>query len=389
MINEPGMIGEWLMVGIDDRLESLKKNIAQISPEEAMRVVRGGGLLIDIRDPDEWESGSPVGSERISRGFLELRISQHAPDPAMPIALICAGGTRSLLGAADLLAAGYQRVSSVLGGVSAWKAAGGELELPSGGEGLCQAERQRYARHIVLPEIGEAGQLRLRNAHVVIVGAGGLGCPAATYLAAAGVGKITIIDDDVVEISNLHRQTLHTESRVGVAKVDSARIALSTINPFVKITAMRTRVTAGNAKSLLAGADVVVDGCDNLATRYVLDSVCHELGIPNVHGAIYRFEGQVSVFGGSRLDGEASQPCYQCLFPKPPPAELAPNCAAAGVLGVLPGIVGSLQGMEAIKLLLGIGRSLHGRLLVYDGLEASFREIKILKNDKCSNCGKK
>nr|WP_295830488.1 molybdopterin-synthase adenylyltransferase MoeB [uncultured Azospirillum sp.] len=364
----------------DRRLSDLRARIPEIAAAEALSLQGGGALLVDVREDEETASGTPAGALRLPRGFLELRIEEAAPDPARPILLMCAGGTRSLFAAEDLLRLGYGDVRSVAGGFSAWKAAGLPVEVPPR---LDAAQRERYRRHLTMPEVGEAGQHKLLRSRVALIGAGGLGSPIALYLAAAGVGRLTLIDDDRVERSNLQRQILHAESRLGQRKVESGRTALLDLNPTIEVVAHEARLEAANVLDLLAGHDVVVDGSDNLPTRYLVNDACLRLGVPNVYGAIFRFEGQVSVFGGA-VPGV--RPCYRCLFPEPPPAEYAPSCAEAGVLGVLPGVIGTIMAAETIKLLLGLGEPMAGRLLLYDGLRGEFSEIAVPVDPHCPSC---
>ena len=364
----------------DRRLADLRARIAEVTAADALALQRDGALLVDVREDEETATGSPAGALRLPRGFLELRIEEKAPDPARPVLLMCAGGTRSLFAAEDLLRLGYEDVRSVAGGFSAWKAAGLPVEVPPQ---LDAAQRERYRRHLTMPEVGEAGQYRLLRSRVALIGAGGLGSPIALYLAAAGVGRLTLIDDDRVERSNLQRQILHAESRLGQRKVESGRAALLDLNPTIEVVSHDTRLEAANVLELLAGHDVVVDGSDNLPTRYLVNDACLRLGVPNVYGAIFRFEGQVSVFGGA-VPG--LRPCYRCLFPEPPPAEYAPSCAEAGVLGVLPGVIGTIMAAETIKLLLGLGEPLAGRLLLYDGLRGEFNEIAVPVDPDCPSC---
>lgn len=366
----------------DDRLAELRSEIPEVTPEEAHDLERAGALLVDIREPDEVAGGSPVGARWVVRGFLELQIEEHAADLGTPLVLMCASGIRSLFAADDLRRLGYRDVRSMIGGFDRWKNDGLPVELP---EVLRPIERERYSRHILMPEVGESGQLALRRSSVLIIGAGGLGSPAALYLAAAGVGTLGVIDDDVVDRSNLQRQILHTDSRVGTPKVDSASETLSALNPDVEVRTFRERLSSENAERLLAGYDVVVDGTDNFATRYLVNDVCVRFGIPNVHGSIYRFEGQVSVFWPG--SPESPGPCYRCLYPEPPPPELAPSCAEAGVLGVLPGVVGTLQAVEAVKILLGVGEPLVGKLLHYDALTTAFTTFKVERDPACDWCG--
>lgn len=361
------------------KLAELRSTIPEVDPPAAFELQRGGAILIDVREPDEVTQGSPVGAERIVRGFLELQIEDRVPDLGRPLLLLCAGGSRSLFASRNLLDLGYRDVRSVRGGFNAWKAAGLPLELPAS---LSAEERARYSRHLLVPEVGEAGQLKLLSSRVLIVGAGGLGSPAAFYLAAAGVGTIGLIDDDVVDRSNLQRQILHTDDRVGQPKVNSAKKTLLALNPGIRVETHAERLRRDNVEDLFRRYDVIVDGSDNFATRYLVNDACVKLGLPNVHGSIFRFEGQVSVFWPAR-----SGPCYRCLFPEPPPAGVAPSCAEAGVLGVLPGVIGTLEAIEAIKLLLGIGTPLMGRLLVYDALEQRFVDLELRREPNCPVCG--
>ncbi len=338
-----------------------------------------GVQLIDVREADEHALGLPVGAVPVPRSLLEARPDKYQPDREVPLLLICAGGRRSLLAAENLAAQGYTQLYSVTGGFDRWQTEG----LPvSGAEE--PAFLQRYARHLSLPQVGLRGQKRLQASRVLVVGAGGLGSPVATYLAAAGVGFLRLVDDDRVERSNLQRQILHTDARIGELKVDSARTALSALNPDVAIDAVATRLDASNVESLMRDVDLVVDGADNFTARYLLSDACVQLRKPLVYGAVHRFEGQVSVFDAGRQRGTA--PCYRCLFPDPPAAAEAPNCSEAGVLGVLPGIIGLLQATEALKLLLGIGEPLVGRLLHVETLGMRFRETRLLPDPQCRRC---
>ncbi len=365
----------------DRRLAELRSVISEITPEEAQRRREQGAILIDVREPDEVAQGSPQGATRIVRGFLELKIEDEVPDLHRPLLTLCAGGVRSLLAADNLLKLGYHDVTSVAGGFNAWKRASLPVETP---RILDPQERERYGRHLSVPEIGEEGQVRLLESRVLLIGAGGLGSPAAFYLAAAGVGTLGLVDDDVVDRSNLQRQILHTDARVGKLKVDSAREALLALNPSLTIDAHPTRLTAENVESLFNGYDVIVDGTDNFPTRYLINDACVKLRLPNVHASVYRFDGQATVFWPSRPDEPG--PCYRCLYPEPPPPEMAPSCAEAGVLGVLPGVMGLLQAVETLKLLLGIGRPLVGRLLQYDALEQRFTELQLERDPECGYC---
>lgn len=334
--------------------------------------------VIDVREADEHEQGAIPGSKFLPRGILERDIAAAIPDQAAPLVLYCAGGARSALAAASLKSMGYADVTSLAGGFERWKQEGMPWGDPSG---LTPDQRTRYARHVRLPEVGEAGQLRLLEAKALILGAGGLGSPAALYLAAAGVGTIGVVDDDVVDASNLQRQVLHNIERVGMPKVDSARETLLALNPDVKVEMHGQRLDASNALSVMSGYDVIVDGGDNFPTRYLVNDASLHLRIPVVHGSIFRFEGQASVF--TPFEG----PCYRCLHREPPPPELAPSCAEAGVLGVLPGVIGSIQAMEAIKILLGLGDTLSGRLLIYDALDQDFTTLSIQRDPDCPACG--
>lgn len=363
----------------DSWLDGLRARIPEIAPAQALAMQSQGDLLIDVREDDERLSGMPANAVGLSRGFLELRIEQVEPNRARPIALLCGSGQRSLLAAEALQRMGYAHVSSVSGGFGRWKADG----LPVSQGSMDSDAAERYSRQLRLAQVGEAGQAALGAAKVVLLGAGGLGAPAALYLAAAGVGQLTLIDDDVVERSNLHRQIIHADARVGLAKTESARIALQALNPRVHIVTHQQRLQAGNVERLLAGHDVLIDGADNFPTRYLLSAASLQLRLPMVYGAVEQFSGQLSVFDPRRDDS----PCYRCLFPEPPRAADAPNCSEAGVLGVVPGIVGLLQATEALKLILGIGDPLVGRLLCYDALDVRFREMTLGRDPGCPGCG--
>ncbi|ROR34759.1 molybdopterin-synthase adenylyltransferase MoeB [Inmirania thermothiophila] len=364
------------------RLAELRARIPEVTPREALALVeRQGAVLVDVREPDEVAQGSPAGAARLGRGYLELRIEEVAPDPDRPVLTLCEGGIRSLFAAEDLMRLGYRDVRSVAGGFTRWKSEGLPFEIPPV---LDAAARERYARHLLMPEVGEAGQLRLLGGRVLLVGAGGLGSPAAFYLAAAGVGTLGIVDHDVVDRSNLQRQILHADDRVGMPKVASAAEALTALNPSVQVVPHPVRLTSDNVEEILSGYDVVVDGSDNFPTRYLVNDACVRLGIPDVHGAVYRFEGQVTVFWPRRPEGRG--PCYRCLYPEPPPPQFAPSCAEAGVLGVLPGVIGLLQAVEAIKILLGLGDPLVGRMLHYDALRARFTELRLAPDRACRYC---
>jgi sulfur-carrier protein adenylyltransferase/sulfurtransferase len=334
--------------------------------------------ILDVREQDEYVQGYIPGARWIPRGYLELRIEDAVPDRERPVVVYCASGTRSVLAARSLRELGYTNVTSLRGGFTAWKRAGYPFDMPVV---LNQDQQIRYSRHTMLPEVGEKGQVALLKSRVLCLGAGGLGSPSSMYLAAAGVGTVGIVDDDVVDISNLQRQILHTTDRIGVHKVESAARTLTGLNPDVKVVEHRTRLDSSNALDIMSGYDVIVDGADNFQARYLVNDAALKLGIPVVHASIFRFEGQITVFPA---DGG---PCYRCLYPSPPPPEEAPSCAEAGVLGVLPGIMGVLQATEVIKLVLGQGNSLAGRLLVYDALKTRFRELKLRRDESCPTCG--
>lgn len=365
--------------GKERRLAELRASIPELTPREALARQTAGAVLIDVREPDEVAQGSPPGALHLSRGFLELRIEAHLPDYDRPLITLCGGGVRSLFAAESLQQLGYRDVASVVGGYARWQAEGLPCEVPQ----LLNTEaRERYRRHLSMPEVGEAGQARLLDSKVLLVGAGGLGCPAALYLAAAGVGTLGIVDNDDVDLSNLQRQVIHSTDRIGMPKVDSAAETINALNPDVKVVKHALRLGAENIMDILPGYDIVVDGLDNFPTRYLLNDASVRLQIPVVSAAILGFEGQLSVF--KPYDG----PCYRCLFPVPPPAELAPSCGANGVLGVLPGTMGLLQATEVIKLILGEGDPLIGRLLMYDALAAKVTEVKVRRDPQCPICSR-
>lgn len=357
-------------------------NVTQLSPEQAQARCAAGGVLVDVRQAHERALGMADGSLGVASGDLQAAPGRWLPDLHTPVMLICQSGRRSMQAAHALLAAGYTEVASISGGTDAWRSAGLPLVWP---DGPVEAEFQaRYARHLRLPEIGVAGQRALSDATVLLVGAGGLGSPAAYYLAAAGVGHLRLVDDDVVERSNLQRQILHTDARIGMPKVASAAQALHALNPQVDVAPVAERLTAANVDALLDGVDVVLDGADNFPVRYLLNAACLRHGKPLVYGAVHRFEGQVSVFDAGRQRGRC--PCYRCLFPEPPPPEAAPNCSEVGVLGVLPGVIGLLQATEVLKLLLGLGESLAGRLLQFDALGMRMRQTRLAPDPDCPAC---
>jgi molybdopterin/thiamine biosynthesis adenylyltransferase/rhodanese-related sulfurtransferase len=364
-----------------ERLARLRNEITELDPEEAAARCARGALLLDVREPDEVAEGSPRGAVCLGRAFLEFQIERLAPDPGTELIVLCASGGRSLFVADGLKRMGYQSVVSIAGGFLAWRERGLPVETPR--IILTASQRERYARHLMIPEVGEAGQTRLLCSRIALIGAGGLGSPIAYYLAAAGVGTLGLVDNDRIERSNLQRQILHSDARVGQAKVRSAAETLTAFNPDIKVPLHEVRLEPSNADTLLKGYNLVIDGTDNLATRYVVNDACVRLKIPMVYGAIFSFGGQVSTFwpGGPR-----SSPCYRCVFPEPPPPELAPSCAEAGVLGVLPGIIGTLMAAEALKVLLDIGEPLIGRLLTYDALCGKFDELSLEPDPACRWC---
>ena len=364
-------------MSLEQRLQQLRAAIALVPPAEVPARIAAGTVLLDVREPDEIAQGTPESAQAIGRGYLEMRIEALAPDHDQPILLMCAASTRSLLAADDLRRMGYREVAVVAGGFNRWKDEGLPFILP---ETPDQDALQRYARQIVLPELGQTGQKRLGQARVLLVGAGGLGSPAALYLAAAGIGTLGLVDHDRVDRSNLHRQVLHRDDRVGMAKTESARRTLEALNPAIRIQTHELRLDAAKVEGLLADYDIVVDGSDNFPTRYLVNDACVKLGLANVYGAVQGFEGQVSVFAAG------GQPCYRCLFSEPPAPEDAPNCNEAGVIGVVPGIIGLLQALEVIKLVTGIGEPLVGRLLLFDGLSTRLREVRLKPDPACRYC---
>ena len=354
-------------------------DVFELDPVEAQLRQRGGALLVDVREAHERALGMADGARGIALGEL-VESPAALLDANAEILLICQSGKRSMRAAQALLDAGFARVASVRGGTARWRDEGLPMREPE----LDADFAERYSRHLRLQDVGLEGQRKLEAARVLVVGAGGLGSPSAFYLAAAGVGTLRIVDDDVVDRSNLQRQILHADARIGMAKVESAAMALSALNPRTKIEAIAERIVSANVERILEGVDVVVDGGDNFPVRYLLNDACVKLGKPLVYGAVQRFEGQASVFDAGRHRGEA--PCYRCLFPEPPPPDAAPNCAEAGVLGVLPGVIGLLQATEAVKLILGIGAPLTGRLLQFDALAMRFREIRLSPDPQCPVC---
>ena len=364
---------------IKDLMGEIRARVREATPAEVKaRLDRGEPLaLIDVREKEEVDQGLIPGATHVPRGFLELRIEGLIPDRKTPIVAYCAGGNRSLLAAEGLQRLGYENVVSMTGGYTRWRDEGKPVSVPVR---LSEAQRRRYARHLMIPEVGEEGQRKLLAAKVLLVGAGGLGCPAAYYLAAAGVGTLGVLDFDKVDESNLQRQILHTVDRVGTSKTESARKSLLALNPDIDVVPIEARLSSANVESIFKDYEIVVDGSDNFPTRYLVNDACVLLKKPNVHGSVYRFEGQVTVFH------PPAGPCYRCLYPEPPPAELAPSCADAGVLGVLPGVVGLLEAVETVKLILGAGDSLVGRLLHYDALKAEFRTLRLRRDPACRYC---
>jgi molybdopterin/thiamine biosynthesis adenylyltransferase/rhodanese-related sulfurtransferase len=396
-------------------LQAAKASIEEVDPRRARELLdaEDAPLLVDVRERDEWEQGRIPGAVHVPRGHLESRIEGVAPDRSRPVLVYCAAGNRSAFAAQTLSELGYERAISLTGGYTDWQRTGYETDLP---RTLGPARSIRYSRHLLIPEVGEEGQLRLLDSRILLIGAGGLGSPAALYLAAAGVGRLGIVDADVVDETNLQRQIAHSTNSLGEPKTDSARRTIEALNPDVEVVPIRERLTSENVERILEpGWDVIVDGADNFPTRYLVNDASVWHGIPVVHGSIFRFEGQVTVFkpgkGAARgarhqeawasptapsemtgrhvdeeLDGERS-PCYRCLFAQPPPPEMAPSCAEGGVLGVLPGVIGSIQAAEALKLALGIGDTLVGRLLLYDALSGEFQEMTLRRNPECPVCG--
>ncbi len=363
-------------------IKQVKSQIDEVDPADVHGLLDEGIAIVDVRETDEVAQGKLPGAAHVPRGFLESRIEGAVPDRSQRVVLYCASGTRSALAAKTLRDLGYAHVESMTGGITLWKDRGYAVEVP---RSYTPEQRARYSRHFLLPEIGEAGQHRLLDARVLLLGAGGLGSPTALYLAAAGVGTLGIVDDDVVDVSNLQRQVIHTTDRVGVPKVDSAEETIRALNPDVQVVKFQTRFTSGNVMEILDESgpwDVVVDGLDNFPTRYLLNDATVRLRIPVVSASILGFDGQLSVF--KPYDG----PCYRCLYPVPPPAELAPSCGANGVLGVLPGTMGLLQATEVVKLVAGIGEPLNGRLLLYDALGATFTELKVRRDPECPICSR-
>src|SRR5262245_14343824 len=351
-----------------DLLREARAQIKEVTPHDVDALPAGAATVVDVREASEWEQGHIPGARHVSKSYIEQQIEAAAPDRAAPVVLYCAGGVRSLFAAQTLADMGYTDVASMSGGFQGWKSAGFDFETPVV---LTAEQKQRYSRHLLIPEVGSAGQKKLLESRALLIGAGGLGSPAALYLAAAGVGTIGLVDFDVVDVSNLQRQIVHTTDRVGERKVESARIAINALNPDVQVIQHEEMLVADNVERLIAGYDVILDGTDTFETRYTLNDAAVAAGIPVVHASVFRFEGQLTTF----IPYEG--PCYRCLYPTPPPPELAPGCSVAGVLGVVPGILGLLQTNEALKVLLGIGNTIAGRLLLFDALETEFTEIQL------------
>jgi molybdopterin/thiamine biosynthesis adenylyltransferase/rhodanese-related sulfurtransferase len=361
-------------------LRQIKSRIDEVDPSVVREQVTNGATVIDVREPEEWAAGHIPGAVHVPKSYLESRVEGAVPDRSGHVILYCASGNRSAWATRTMVEdLGYENVESMTGGFTLWKDRGYEVDVP---RSLTAEQRERYSRHLLLPEVGPEGQQKLLDAKVLLLGAGGLGSPAALYLAAAGVGTLGIVDNDEVDLSNLQRQVIHSSERIGVPKVDSAAETINALNPDVKVDKYPVRLGPDNIVEIISGYDIVVDGLDNFPTRYLLNDASVRLGIPVVSAAILGFEGQLSVF--KPHDG----PCYRCLFPVPPPAELAPSCGANGVLGVLPGTMGLLQATEVIKLILGEGDPLIGRLLMYDALSATVSEVKVRRDPDCPICSR-
>ncbi len=361
-------------------LRQIKSRIDEVDPSSVREQLGNGAVVVDVRETEEWTTGHIPGAKHVPKSHLESRIEGAAPDRSQHVVLYCASGNRSAWAARTMTEdLGYEQVESMTGGFTLWKDRGYEVETP---RAMTAEQRERYSRHLLLPEVGIEGQQKLLDAKVLLLGAGGLGSPAALYLAAAGVGTLGIVDDDDVDLSNLQRQVIHSSERIGMAKVDSAEQTITALNPDVKVVKHKLRLGPENVMDVLPGYDIVVDGLDNFPTRYLVNDASVRLQIPVVSAAILGFDGQLSVF--KPYDG----PCYRCLFPVPPPAELAPSCGANGVLGVLPGTMGLLQATEVVKLILGVGDPLIGRLLMYDALAATVTEVKVRRDPECPICSR-
>ena len=366
----------------DQLMNEARKEVKELSVDEVQKLTSKNGkyLLLDVREKEEYREGHLEGSVSIPRGFLEMRVESAIPEKSKPIIAYCAGGVRSLLAAKDMKEMGYQEIISMSGGYSAWKAAGYQTVQD---RQFTPEQMTRYSRHFMLPEVGEEGQAKLLDAKVLMVGAGGLGSPSAFYLAAAGVGTMGIIDPDVVDLSNLQRQILHTNDRIGQPKTDSAKQTLQALNPDVRVITYQEKLTSENVLEIIKDYDIIVDGCDNFPTRYLVNDACVMANKPNVHGSVFQFDGQASVF----YPGKG--PCYRCLYPEPPPPGMAPSCAEAGVLGVLPGLIGTIQALETIKLILEKGDPLVGKLLCFNTLSMEITTLNLKKDPNCPVCGEK
>jgi molybdopterin/thiamine biosynthesis adenylyltransferase len=361
-------------------IRQIRSQVDEVDPGDVKHQISNGAVLVDVRETEEFEAGHIPGAKHVPRGYLESRIENAVPDRDAHVILYCASGSRSALAAHTLKELlGYEHVESMTGGITLWKDRGYEIQVP---DTLTREQRERYSRHLLIPEVGMEGQQKLLEAKVLLLGAGGLGSPAGLYLAAAGVGTLGVVDNDAVDLSNLQRQVLHTTDRIGVPKVDSAEETITAINPDVEVVKYPVRLDASNILEIIDGYDVIIDGLDNFPTRYLLNDASVRLKIPVVSAAILGFDGQLSVF--APYEG----PCYRCLFREPPPAELAPSCGANGVLGVLPGVMGLLQATEAIKLVIGAGEPLIGRLLLYDALGATFTTVKVKRDPECPICSR-
>jgi molybdopterin/thiamine biosynthesis adenylyltransferase/rhodanese-related sulfurtransferase len=367
-------------VSFPQLIQQIKGAIKEITPEEVQERLKAGEpwALLDVREQSEWEEGHLPEAHFIPRGFLEIRTESTLPEKDKPLVVYCAGGVRSAMAAKTLQDMGYTNVVSMSGGFTRWRELDYSFTKP---RTLTDMEMERYSRQIRIPEVGIKGQTKLLDSKVLLIGAGGLGCPSAIYLAAAGVGTIGIVDNDVVDLSNLQRQILHHTSSLGTPKTESAKAALHAINPTIEVNTFQEKLSSANVMEIIEPYDIIVDGSDNFPTRYLINDACVWTGKPNVHGSVFRFEGQVTLFNPYQ------GPCYRCLYPNPTPPDLAPSCADAGVLGVLPGVVGLLQAVETIKFIIGEGDSLAGRLITYDALTTSFREFKLRRDLGCPVCG--
>jgi molybdopterin/thiamine biosynthesis adenylyltransferase/rhodanese-related sulfurtransferase len=363
-------------------MNEARKEVKELSVQEVKDLLEKNGkhLLLDVREKEEYREGHLEKAVSLPRGFLEIKVETTIADKSTPVIAYCAGGVRSLLAAKAMKEMGYKEVISMSGGYAAWKAAGYKWAEE---RQFTPEQTTRYSRHFMLPEVGEEGQAKLLDAKVLMVGAGGLGSPSAFYLAAAGVGTMGIIDNDVVDLSNLQRQILHSNDRIGQPKAESAKQTIQALNPDVHVITYQEKLTSENIMKIIKDYDIVVDGCDNFPTRYLINDACVMAKKPNVHGSIFQFEGQASVF----YPGKG--PCYRCLYPQPPPADMAPNCQEAGVLGVLPGLIGVIQAIETIKLIIGKGDALVGRLLCFNTLTMEVTTLNLKADPSCPLCGEK